>query len=751
MFTQEIEFVKMPKRKESYELIISEKPAAAQKIAIALSEGAPRKEIYKGAPYYIVKKGGKEIFVGSAVGHLFALAEKEKAKGMPYPIFDIEWTPSFEVGKDSGFSKKYYDALKFLAKSADTITVATDYDLEGEVIGLNVVRYLCNRNDARRMKFSTLTKPDLESAYKSASKTLDWGQAEAGETRHFLDFYYGINISRALMHAIKSAGLFKILSTGRVQGPALKIIVDKEKEIQKFVAVPFWQIELDCEKDKQEFPAWHIIDQFWKKQEADKIMARIKGAKQATVVEAMKREFPHKAPNPFDLTTLQTESYRCFGISPKMTLEIAQELYTGGFISYPRTSSQQLPEAIGFSKIISELASQEKYSSLAKKLLKIKQLKPSQGSKTDPAHPAIYPTGIAPDELEPRRAKIYDLIVKRFFSTFGESATRETVSVQLDVKGERFVAQGTRTIKQGWYEFYAPYVKLSEVELPKMEKGESVKIKKITLHSKETSPPKRYTPSSLIKELEQRGLGTKATRAEIIDTLYRRNYVTGEAITATELGIQIISVLEKYTPEIIDDAMTRHFEDDMERIRERKKKKEEVLEEARGVLVEILDKFRKKEKDIGKGLIDTLKKTEIAMATVGKCPACKDGTLLIKRGKFGRFIACDKYPECKTTFKLPVAGFIEISKKICEQCGYPMIKIIRKAKKPQELCINLECLTKKVDESKFKEKACPKCKTGKLILRKSIYGGFIACSAFPKCRFIGKLDKLNDPAKKDAQ
>jgi len=731
----------MPKPKQitARELIISEKPAAAQKIAMALAEGEPSKENYKGAPYYLVKKDGREIVVGCAVGHLFGLAEKEKTKGMQYPVFDIEWTPSFEVGKDSGFSKKYYDALKFLAKSADTITVATDYDVEGEVIGLNIVRYLCNRNDARRMKFSTLTKPDLVSAYAQASKTLDWGQAEAGETRHFLDYYYGINISRALMHAIKSAGLFKILSTGRVQGPALKIIVDKEKEIAAFKPVPFWQIELNCEAEKEEFSAWHTTGQFWSKQQADDVMKKIKGAKQAVVASTAKREFSHKAPVPFDLTTLQTEAYRCFGINPKITLDLAQGLYTGGFISYPRTSSQQLPVAIGYSRIISDLGRQEKYSALAKQLLKKKQLKPAEGSKTDPAHPAIYPTGIAPDPLEPRQAKIYDLIVKRFFSTFGEDAMRETVSAQLEVKQELFVAQGTRTIRQGWYESYAPYVKLSEVQLPKMEKGDSVKIKKSTMHSKETAPPKRYSPASLIKELEQRGLGTKSTRAEIIDTLYRRNYATGEAIAATELGIQTISVLEKYTPEIIDDAMTRHFEDDMELIRERKKKKDEVLEEAREILVKILGKFRKKEKEIGLGLIETLKKTEIAMTTVGKCPACKDGTLLIKRGKFGRFIACDKYPECKTTFKLPASGFINISKNVCKECSYPMIKIIRKGKKPQELCINLGCPTKKIDESKFKEKTCPKCKTSNLVLRRSIYGAFIACSGYPKCRYIEKI------------
>ncbi|MEK6857051.1 MAG: DNA topoisomerase I, partial [Nanoarchaeota archaeon] len=442
------------------ELIITEKPAAAKKIAEALADGKAIKENIKGVPYYKISHNKKDILVGSAVGHLFGLAEKDK-QGFSYPVFDIEWKPSFETNKEADFTKKYYDVLKKLAKQATSFTVACDYDVEGEVIGLNVIRYICNRNDAKRMKFSTLTKPDLVEAYAKVSPTLDWGQAEAGETRHFLDFFYGINISRALMGAIQKAGAFKILSTGRVQGPALKIIVDREKEIKVFKSVPFWQISLNGTANNKPIEAWHKEDKFWEQQKADSVIKNTKGQKEGKISDVKKNQFNQLPPAPFDLTTLQTESYRCFGIKPKDTLDLAQELYTAGLISYPRTSSQQLPPAIGFANILKQLEKQQKYSALAKELLKKKSLKPANGKKSDPAHPALYPTGFS-GELGGRQAKIYDIIVKRFLATFSDPAIRETVQAEINVNKESFLASGTRTITKGWHAFYAPYVKLEE-------------------------------------------------------------------------------------------------------------------------------------------------------------------------------------------------------------------------------------------------------------------------------------------------
>jgi len=719
------------------ELIITEKPKSAQRIAEALADGKPLKKGAKGVYYYEVTHGNNDIIIASAVGHLFGIAEKKK-KGMKYPVFDVEWKPLFEISKGAAFSEKYYDMIKKLSKKADVFTVSTDYDIEGSVIGMNIIKLICKQKDARRMKFSTLTKPDLIKAYENAEASLDWGQAIAGETRHNLDFFYGINLSRALTASIKKAGMFKILSIGRVQGPALKIIVEKEKVIAAFKPVPFWQLELIGSVKNGKLVALHKTDKFWKKKEAEGIYKKVKG-KDGAVGDVKKQEFKQAAPYPFDLTTLQTEAYRCFGMSPKFTSSIAQDLYTSGLISYPRTASQQLPAAIEYKKILQQLQKSTNYESLCRELLKKPVLNPNNGKKTDPAHPAIYPTGIKA-RLEEAKQKVYDLIARRFLATFSEAAIRETMTVSVNIVEEIFVATGTRTVFEGWHKFYGPYVKLKEEELPNAEVGEEFKQEKLSKLEKETKAPPRYTPASIIKELEKRNLGTKATRADIVDTLYRRGYVSDKALQATDLGIKIVETLQKYVPEVIDEELTRHFEMEMEEVMERKKEQGAVLKEAEEVLTGILSNFKKKEIKVGKELFEATKASEIKENTIGKCLKCGEGTLMMKRGKFGKFIACSKYPDCEVTFKLPSNGLIKNTTNICDDCKHPKILVIKKRKKPQEVCINLDCPTKVLKSDK-ENTACEKCGKGKMVLRKSVYGQFLACDQFPKCRNILKTPK----------
>ena len=731
-----------------YELIITEKPNAAKKIAEALDNGKPIKENIKGVPYYKVTHGNKDLLVGCAVGHLYSVDEIKKGK-WTYPVFDIEWKPAGEARKDASYSKKYLAALKKLAKEAKEFTVATDYDIEGEVIGWNVIRFACKQKDANRMKFSTLTKPDIVKAYENKSKHIDWGQAYAGETRHFLDWMYGINLSRALSLSIKAATKrHQILSAGRVQGPALKTIVDREKDIKAFKPEPFWQIELKGVIKAGELVALHEEDKFWDKPKADTVMKKVKG-KDGKIKSMEKKEFQQAPPCPFDLTTLQTEAYRTLKIQPKTTLSIAQSLYTDGYISYPRTSSQKLPKELELKKIIETISQQDTYKSECSILLGKKDLKPNEGKKSDPAHPSIYPTGLIP-QLSGKDADLYDLIVRRFLATFGDPAIRETIKIVVDVESENFIAKGTRTKVKAWHELYGRFAMMKEEELPAVEKGEDVKVKKLTMHDKETQPPKRYTPASIIKELEKRGLGTKATRAQIVDNLFQRGYVNGKSIEATDLGIATVDTLAKYCPDIVDEELTRNFELEMEQIRSGEKKEEEILAGAKKVLIKLLDNFKKKEKLIGQELSDATQRTEKELTTVGKCPTCKEGDLLIRKGKFGLFIACDKYPDCKTTFGLPSGAKIDISDKTCETCGFPVIKVIRR-KGFQMLCINPDCPTKQIEDKALQkeaekieagtiEKPCPTCKEGHLVLRKSMYGAFYGCSRYPKCKFTEKIE-----------
>ncbi|HLD00563.1 MAG TPA: DNA topoisomerase I, partial [Candidatus Nanoarchaeia archaeon] len=491
------------------ELIITEKPSSAKKIAEALADGKPIQKKSQQSSYYEITHNKKPLLVTSAVGHLYTLVESNK-QGWTYPVFDIEWQPSYKTSKELKYVKNYIDTIALLAKKADEFTVACDYDVEGEVIGFNVVRYACKQKDANRMKFSTLTKGDLVDSYNTKMKHLDWGQAYAGETRHKLDWFYGINLSRALSASVKAVGSFKVMSAGRVQGPALKLLVDREREIQQFKPEPFWQIRLDGDYKTNYIEAWHQADKIFDLKKVDKIMAVVSGAQEAVVTKVERSQRQQPPPNPFNLTTLQTEAYALFKLTPKDTLAIAQTLYLAGITSYPRTSSQILDPKLGFQKILADLSKQSAYKELCTALLKLKTLKPNNGKKTDPAHPAIYPTGLAPKELKSREQKIYDLIVKRFMATFGDAAVRETMEVSLDVKKEIFVTKGTRTVKENWHVLYKPYVRLEEVSLPEMKEKEVVTIKKIEKLDKETQPPKRFNQSSIIKELEKRNLGTKA-------------------------------------------------------------------------------------------------------------------------------------------------------------------------------------------------------------------------------------------------
>lgn len=421
-------------------LIITEKPQAALKISSAL--GDARKYSENNVAFYELTRGGKKIIVASAVGHLFGLTYSKGQTG--WPIFKMEWVPAYEK---NAFTKRYYDLLKKLSKRASEVIVATDYDVEGEVIGWNVVRFLMNTTKAKRMKFSTLTKPELEKAYENPLETLDWGQAYAGETRHYIDWLYGINLSRALMAAIKKMGAFRILSIGRIQGPALKIIVDRELEIFSFISKQYWNVVANVGDTK----FFHPKDIFDKAE-----LESFKDIKEANAETTHKKE-NLAPPHPFDLTTLQREAYALHRLAPSKTLAIAQKLYLDGLISYPRTSSQKIPESIGAKSIL---------KSLEKSFLKAKRISraaPIEGPKSDPAHPSIYPTGEIAD-LDGEEKKLYELIVNRFIAAFFADAELARKRVTLKAGDKIFTANGLKVINPGWAEVYPASFEENELE-----------------------------------------------------------------------------------------------------------------------------------------------------------------------------------------------------------------------------------------------------------------------------------------------
>jgi DNA topoisomerase-1 len=703
-------------------LIITEKPQAAQKIASAI--GNAKKFSQEGVSYYEAKQNEKTIYIASAVGHLFNLTYKKGQKG--WPIFELEWQPSFER-KTAAFTKKYYFVLKKLAVKSSEFVIATDFDIEGEVIGWNVLRFICKKKNAKRMKFSTLTPGELKKSFEFPLKELAWGNAYAGEARHILDWLYGINLSRALMSSLKKVGSFKVLSIGRVQGPALKIIVDREKQIANFKPIPYWQVF--ALSNKIEFK--HPRDIFEKSH-----LDKFKNIKEA-IAETKKTEEKLTPPVPFDLTTLQREAYRLYKISPSETLNIAQRLYLDGIISYPRTSSQKIPEAIEPKKIINMLKKHFPEAKFATRQ------KPFEGKKSDPAHPSIYPTGEY-KALAEKDEKLYNLIVKRFLSAFSSDAkiaNKQIVLTALDNKGKpltytlskknesiseedngdaaenivkdgkkelqekecmiNFIASAQAVLEKGWLNVYP--IKIEESSLPDL--SGKVKIDKIRFEEKETKPPNRYTPASLVSILEKKNLGTKATRSMIVDTLFERGYLDGKSIQATALGIQLIETLEKYSPIIIDENLTRQLEEEMEKIQESNEKTEALEQKekllvgkAKRLITDISKEFKVQEAEIGKELqksITDLRDRQREASVLMPCPTCKKGNLRImfNRGSRRYFVACSAYPECRQTYSLPPNALIKKveNDKRCEVDNFPKLLAIRKGKKPWEFCFNPEC------------------------------------------------------------
>lgn len=697
---------------EDYELIVAEKPRVGQKIASALADGNPQKKKKGKVSYYILNRGEKKIVVAPAVGHIYTLKEKSGTSG--YPIFDVEWVPAFKANKSSAFTKQYVNVLKMLAKGADSYVSACDYDIEGELIGYNALKFTCGPDSldkARRMKFSTLTKSEIEKSYKNAMKNLDFDLADAGITRHMLDWYYGINASRALSYAYTSVtGRYLTLSAGRVQTPTLKILDDREKEIQKFEPEPFWVLTTLLENG---LSAKHKKKKFFKKEEADEIHEKCKDGT-AKISKISKRKSRRKPPTPFNLGDLQGEAYRVFKYNPKKTQKLAQNLYEKGLISYPRTSSQKLPKT-NIKKLIKKISKQKKYKKLGKELLDKKKLKAREGKKKDPAHPCIYPTGDRPKGVPKQEKKLYDLIVKRFFATFGKPAVRQSQKITLLITEETFIAKGIQTIKENWHHFYEPYVRLKEEELPDMEKGETYPVDKIEKKEDETKPPKRYSQATIIKEMEKLGIGTKSTRAQIIKTLYSRDYIKGSKIKVTEFGSRVVETISDYVPELVSEELTKEFEEKIEKIREGDLDRNKVILEAKKTLKELIEKFKGHEEEIGNRLLEAHRKAEKQKKLLGKCPKCGGNLIIRVSRKTGKqFVGCSSYPDCNVSYPLPQNAKIIKTGKNCKHDDLPVIKVKRKGKgRNYTMCIDPDCPSKDDWGKKKKKKGKKKGKKSK--------------------------------------
>ena len=333
------------------------------------------------------------------------------------------------------------------------------------------------------------------------------------------------------------------------------------------------------------------------------------------------------------------------------------------------------------------------YSEHATKLINEKRFRPAEGAKTDEAHPAIYPTGEDPKKLNDEESRVYDLITRRFLACFGDYSKSELKKVSIDVGGDEYRAQGESTLFRGWIDIYK-YFTPKDNPLPQFEVAEKIKPEKVDLKSLKTLPPKRFSKASLISLLESKDLGTKATRAEIIDTLFRRDYVKGSSIEVTEFGLSVYNALAGYCPDILDEELTKKLETDMEKIQKGAATKDAVITEGKEIITGLIGKFKGKEAEIGSELLKGLKESENS-SLIGPCKL-DGGNLILRRSKAGKnFIGCSNYPKCTNTYSVPQNAKIVATGKICELCNTPKIKVFRKGRRPFEMDLDPNCVSKK--------------------------------------------------------
>jgi DNA topoisomerase I len=688
------------KRLNKYTLIITEKPDAAARIATALDEqGKPQRNQKNGVPYFRAQRNG-EIVVVPAIGHLYTITNKQKSQG-GYPVFDYQWVPKWQAERGTSRIRTWLKVISELAVDAEDFVDGCDFDIEGSIIGYNILKYACGEKQqtAKRMKYSTLTEEELQEAYGHLMPKLDFALVEAGLTRHEIDWLYGINLSRALTQAAKQAsGQYATLSTGRVQGPTLRFLESREKEIKCFVPTPYWKlvakININGKAIDVEYPK-----KLETSSEASELKEKCK-TKEGKIETILVSEAPVNPPFPFDLGALQSEAYKLFRITPMRTSTILQRLYIDALISYLRTSSQKLPPTIGYRAILKKLGATPAYTKHTAELLAKTILKPNEGKKVDSAHPAIYPTGNLPKKpLDDASKNIFDLVVKRFFAVFGEPALRQNINITVVLNGNPFCFSMTRTLSEGWLKFYKPYAQIKDDALPSLTEGQPVEVKRVTLKEQFTQPPPRFNPRSLLLEMEKEEIGTKATRASIIQTLQERKYLLGtDNFAVSDLGFEVTEVLEKYCPTVVSPEMTRFLEERMDAIQQGKDTKQTVLANAIETLKTVTSELKAKEAAVGVQLSQALERAKLEERKVGACPNCQGGQLVIlhskKTGK--RFVGCTNYfqGKCSVAYPLPQTGLVKPLANPCKSCGAPIVAVYMQGRKPWRLCLNPKCPSK---------------------------------------------------------
>ncbi len=795
-------------------LVIAEKHDAAKQIARLLSEsGAPKQEKVYNTPIYTFKRDGKDWTTIGLRGHILApdfpveltyskkdgwTAETEDGKTLPANLPDTLKKPPYENDARGGkrpkkpFMKDGVDikgwkvpslpyliwapiekkpaekdiirSLKNLAKKADEVIIATDYDREGELIGKDALEQVKEVNPdivVHRARYSAYTKQEIENAFTNLAE-MDMDLAAAGESRQFIDLIWGAALTRYLTMA-RYGGFGNVRSAGRVQTPTLALVVDRERERQAFVPEDYWvisgtasteEIAADADatttagadatttatatataEDENSFPIVHKTARFKDEAEANATFAKVKEARTATVSDIETKSRTTRPPAPFNTTSLQAAA-ASIGLAPGRTMRLAESLYMKGLISYPRVDNTVYPSSLDLAGQVKMLKGNPAYAPVAEKILSAGKMTPTRGKQQTTDHPPIYPTGVGSAErLEPAEWKLYNLVARRFMATLMGPAMVEGTKVTLDVAGEPFTTSGDVLKVPGFREAY-PYGLKKDEHLPALQTGQQVFLGQLQLEAKQTEPPARYSQGKLIQEMEKRGLGTKSTRASIIDRLFQVKYLNNNPVEPSQLGISIIEALDKYAPPITTSEMTADLDKEMDQVSEGKETEERVVDSSRELLASVMtDLIENKDK-----LSDDIAEAVTADAKVGTCPKCgKDLVLKNSPKTRSRFIGCVGWPDCDVTYPVPgnTSGKIEPMEEPCPECDAPILKVSPFRQKAYEVCVNPKCPTNEEPDVVVGE--CSVCaeagRHGDLIAHKSETTGkrFIRCENYDLC------------------
>ena len=657
---------------------------------------------------------GKDYMLEASIGHIRDLPKSNKQ------AIDITngFKPFYVISPDK---EKVVKHIKMLAKKADEVILATDPDREGEAIAWHIAEAVGLKNPTRAT-FHEITEEAVLKAMKRPGK-IDMKMKTAQEARRVLDRLFGYDLSGLIWKKVRYG-----LSAGRVQSPALRILMEREREIRAFVPEKYWVITATVKnKGGKEF-ALICSKEPRDRKLVNKILKA--GQKENWTVTDVKETEARRNPNaPFRTSTLQQTASSRLGFSPSKTMMVAQKLYTAGLITYMRTDSTNLSkQAQGqIAKVIKKEYGEKYY---APKIFG----KQSKGAQE--AHEAIRPTN-AGKLIAGRTAdekKLYQLIWRRAVASQMAPAEilRTKIVVNLDDKKLPFFAiNGSQILFDGWLKA-DPASRSDDVELPAVKVGEKLKFIKIEDEEKETSPPPRYSEAGLVKELEKRGIGRPSTYAPIIKTLKDRGYVEkiGSQLKPTDTGDVVSTFLEKYFAKYISDEFTAEMETDLDEIAEGKRDYVKTLEEF----------YRPFSKDV-KAKEDIPKLTDIEKAdTKYKCPEC-GGPMMIKLGKNGKFMSCAKFPKCKGARTIEgkvIEGPKELKEK-CPKCGKPLVlregrfgKFISCSGYPK--CKFIKEDPKEAEKKKTGVK-CPKCEDGEMMEKRGRFGVFYACSNYPDCKY----------------